>query len=80
MMVKITHVEAKPDFVLSLTFDDGVKGEVSIADRLFGTMFEPLKKEDYFFQVKIDEYGVVYWPNEADLAPDVLHQKILQKH
>ncbi len=45
-MVKITHVEAKPDFVLSLTFDDGVKGEVSI----------------------------------ADLAPDVLHQKILQKH
>jgi len=78
-MVKVTHVEAKPNFVLSLTFDDGIKGEISIADRLFGTMFEPLKKAEYFSQVRIDEYGVVCWPNEADLAPDVLYQKIVQK-
>ena len=78
-MIRVTQVEAKPDFVLALTFDDGLEGEISIADRLFGTMFEPLKDEDYFSQVKIDEYGVVCWPNEADLATDVLYQKIVQE-
>jgi len=79
-MVKVIHVEAKPDFVLALTFDDGIEGEISIADRLFGTMFEPLKKAEYFSLVRIDDYGVVCWPNDADLAPDVLHKKIMQKH
>lgn len=34
-MVKVIHVEAKPDFVLALTFDDGLKEKISITDRLF---------------------------------------------
>jgi len=79
-MIKVISVEAKKNYVLSLTFSDGLQGEISIKNRLFGEMFEPLKEYQYFAQVKVDEYGVVCWPNEADLATDVLHSKIIGNH
>lgn len=79
-MIKVTSVEAKADYTLALTFNDGLQGELCIEDRLFGEMFEPLKQKTLFAQVKVDDYGVVCWPNEADLAPEVLHKKIIQQH
>lgn len=75
-MRRVTHVEAKPEFVLSLTFDDGTSGDLCIADRLFGPVFEPLKNPEFFALARVDEFGAVCWPNNADLAPDALYQKI----
>ena len=75
-MHKIVRVEAKSNYVLKLIFENGTEGEISIADRLFGPMFEPLKNPELFTQVKIDKFGAICWPNEADLAPDALYQKV----
>ncbi len=75
-MYKITHLEVKPDFILHLTFANKISGEVSLADRLFGPMFEPLRDPNFFAQAELDEFGAVCWPNGADLAPDALYQKI----
>ena len=75
-MRKVVSVQTKPEYVLVLEFDDGVQGEISIEDRLFGPMFEPLKDPVFFAQVSVDAFGTICWPNEADLAPDVLYQKI----
>ena len=75
-MCRIVNVEPKPGYVLALSFNDGLEGEVCIKDKLFGPMFEPLMDIDFFNQVSVDEFGVVCWPNDADLAPDVLHAQI----
>lgn len=75
-MRRVVSVEAKADHKLSLVFDDGTKGTISIADRLFGPMFEPLKDPKFFAQVRVDEFGAVCWPNQADLAPDALYRKV----
>ena len=75
-MRRVTHVETRADYTLLVTFDDGTYGEVSIADRLFGPMFEPLKDPVFFAQAKVDEFGAVCWPNDADLAPDALYLKV----
>jgi hypothetical protein len=75
-MRKVVSVEARPEYTLFLIFDDGTQGEISIADRLFGSMFEPLKNAGFFEQVKVDSYGAVCWPNDADLDPDALYQKL----
>ena len=75
-MPRIVQVQAKPDFTLVLTFDDGVQGEVSLSGQLFGPMFEPLKDPAFFAQARVDEFGAVCWPNEADLAPDALYRKL----
>ncbi|MDB5526428.1 MAG: hypothetical protein JWM58_4191 [Rhizobium sp.] len=76
-MNRIIRVQARPNYVLAVEFDDGVTGELSLADRLFGPMFEPLKDPDYFAKATIDAYGAVCWPNEADVAPDAIYRKIV---
>ncbi len=76
MMDRVTEVEALPGYRLRVVFANGASGEVSLQDRLFGPVFEPLKDPAFFAQVSIDEYGAVCWPNGADLAPDALYQRI----
>ena len=78
-MNRVVSVKAEPEYTLSLVFDDGTKGTVSIAERLFGPMFEPLRDPEVFAQVRVDEFGAVCWPNEADLAPDALY-RIVASH
>ena len=75
-MEKITHVKALDGYHLEIFFDDGVHGVVSLSDRLFGPVFEPLKNPAFFAQVRVDEFGVVAWPNGADLAPDALYERL----
>ena len=78
-MPRVTQVNALPDYRLWVEFQDGTAGEVSIADRLYGPMFEPLKDPAFFAQVTVDAFGVVCWPNEADLAPDALYRNVQQQ-
>lgn len=75
-MHKITHVQTRPGSILKVTFSDGVCGELCIAERLFGPMFEPLKDPELFAQAKVDSFGIVCWPNGADLDSDVLYRAI----
>lgn len=75
-MDKVIKVKPLKGYRLEVTFSDGVRGVVSIENRLFGPVFEPLKDPAYFAKVSIDEYGVICWPNGADLAPDALHESL----
>ncbi|MCP3960768.1 MAG: DUF2442 domain-containing protein [bacterium] len=79
-MARATRVEPLPHYSLRVEFSGGVRGEVNLEDRLFGPVFEPLKDEDLFSQVAIDEFGAICWPNGADLAPDALHAKLSRAH
>ncbi len=69
---RVTSVEVRPPYGLLLTFDDGVRREVDLAQDLWGPVFEPLKDPEFFAQVSID-HGTVVWPNGVDLDPLVLH-------
>jgi hypothetical protein len=75
-MWRVVSVEPLDDYRLRVAFADGVQGEVDLSERLFGPVFEPLKDLELFRQVGLDEFGVVYWPNGADLAPDALYDTI----
>lgn len=76
-MPRVVKVSALPNYTLALVFNDGVRGEVSLADRLFGPMFEPLKDPAFFARVSVDAFGAVCWPNDVDLAPDALYRKVV---
>ncbi|MBI4083510.1 MAG: DUF2442 domain-containing protein [Candidatus Lambdaproteobacteria bacterium] len=78
-MHKIIAATPLEGYTLRIEFDDGLTGEVCLADRLFGPMFAPLKDPTFFARVAVDEYGAVCWPNGADLAPDALHRQIAQQ-
>lgn len=73
-------VEVRPlgGYRLYLRFDDGVHGEVDVADFVrFDGVFEPLRDPARFAEVRVDaQLGTICWPNGVDLAPDVLYAKV----
>lgn len=76
---KVKRVRTLSDWRLEVEFDDGLAGTVSLKDRLFGPVFEPLKDPAFFDKAFVDEFGAVCWPNGADLAPDALHETLRKK-
>ena len=78
-MSKVSTVTVLDDYRLEVAFVDGVRGVVSLKDKLYGPVFEPLKDVRLFKQVRVDEFGAICWPNGADLAPDALHAELLAR-
>ena len=78
MLKDIVKVKPLKDFHLYLEFEDGVKGEVDIRKLIkFKGVFEQLKDEAIFTKVKVNpEWGTIFWPNGADLDPDVLYSMV----
>jgi hypothetical protein len=75
-MYRIVKVTALSGYRLDVEFEDGVRGIISLKNRLFGPVFEPLKNPEYFSKAMVDEFGAICWPNGADLAPDAIYQRL----
>jgi hypothetical protein len=75
-MDRVASVRPLDDYCAEVTFQDGTTGIVSLKDRLFGAVFEPLRDPAVFRLVSVDDFGAVCWPNGADLAPDALYEQI----
>ena len=75
-MPRIVSVRPLEDYRLCIGFDDGTEGVISLRDRLFGPVFEPLRDPAVFRQVFVDEFGAIAWPNGADLAPDAMYEQL----
>lgn len=68
------------DHRLRLLFDDGTAGDVDLSKMEWKGVFEPLRDQAYFAQVKVDpDAATVVWPNGADLAPERLYEEA-RKH
>ena len=74
----VSKVDHLGGYRLRLTFAGGLVADVDLTSKLrgdVGPMFDPLRDETFFALVAVDkELGTIVWPNEADLAPDVLYQ------
>ena len=75
-MYRVSKVEALACDRLHVQISDGVCGEIDLSERLFGSVFDPLKDPAVFSQVSVDEFGAVCWPNAADLAPEALYHHL----
>jgi len=75
MLKDIIKVKPLKDFHLYLEFEDGAKGELDIRKLVkFRGVFEALRDEAFFAKVEVNpEWGTIFWPNGADLDPDVLY-------
>lgn len=64
-------------YVVWLRFRDGTAGEIDLAPRLKGPVFEPLREVEFFRRFSIHpEFHTLVWPNGADLAPEYLHDHV----
>lgn len=80
MLPRVTQVRHAHDYVLELTFDDGLRAELDFRNRIVGRggVFKPLENVDFFRQVRVDpDFGTLVWPNDVDFCPDVLHAEAI---
>ena len=61
-------------FRVWLRFNDGLQGDVDLAEDLWGEVFEPLRERSYFAGFVVND--TLTWPNGADFAPEFLHQRV----
>jgi hypothetical protein len=74
MMVKVTKVIPMEKNHLKVFFSNGESGICDITSLIHGSLFKPLSDDSFFNHVAVDEYGGIFWPNGADICPDVLYQ------
>lgn len=64
----------RPEHVVRVMFADGEVRDVDVTPLLDTEVFEPLREEAVFEQVRVDEeLGTIAWPGGADLDPDVIY-------
>jgi hypothetical protein len=75
MLKDVVEVRPLGDYRLYLRFEDGVAGEIDVADLItFDGVFAELKDGRRFARVKVNpDLGTICWPGGADLDPDVLY-------
>lgn len=70
---KVKSVRPLGGFRVKLVFRDGYAAELDLGPICgSGPVFERLCDEPFFAQVAVAEWGVICWPNGADLDSDVL--------
>lgn len=75
--MRIVQVEYLSGYKLKLTFANQETKIVDLAEKVKNAkgIFLPLKDLEYFKKVAVDDCEVsIFWPNGADICPDVLYQ------
>lgn len=76
MLLHVLDAKYLSGYKIELKFNDGKVGIADLEDSLNGEVFEPLKDENTFSQLKVDsDLETIVWPNGADLAPEFLYFK-----
>ena len=73
----VVEAEYIAGYVIKLKFRDGTVGEIDLGPELWGEVFEPLRDIEFFRRFRIHpEFHTLVWPNDADFAPEFLHENI----
>ena len=71
----VVEVKPEPQYCLFVQFKDGLAGRVRLRKEELTGALAPLRDEQFFEQVFIDD-GAVAWPGEIDLAPDAMYAQV----
>jgi hypothetical protein len=73
-------IEAKylEEYRVWIKFNNGKSGEIDLSHEIWGEIFEPLKKKNYFKSFKV-ENDTLSWKNGADFAPEFLYELLKQQ-
>jgi len=76
-MIKLTAVEPKDGYQLSLRFSDGASGVYDFTAFIEANteMTAPLRNPAFFARYFI-ELGALAWPNGLDFSAGTLHQRL----
>jgi hypothetical protein len=73
-LLDVVAVEAKPNYLLHLEFENGEKRIFDMSPYMDKKPFVQLKGSPLFAMAFVD-YGTVVWPNNIDIAPETLYDR-----
>lgn len=77
MILHIKKAEYLRDYIIRVSFNNGISGEVDLTDELEGEVFGPLADVELFKSFEVDPVlETIVWKNGADLAPEFLFEHI----
>jgi len=74
MLVDVTKVIPKDDFILFLEFETGEKGEFDCKTLFDKKPFQVLQDKHFFKKAK-NAFGTVVWNDEIDISPETLYRE-----
>jgi hypothetical protein len=76
MIPRVVDAKYVCDYTIWIRFSDGHEGEVSLAEELWGPMFEPLREPAMFRRFTVHpELHTLVWDNGADFSPEFLYSQ-----
>ena len=76
-MLEPTNVEPRDGYCIWIEFNDGVCGEVDLADLAGKGACIAWKDREFFEQVRIDGYGDLVWSDDVVIEPEPLYAALL---
>jgi hypothetical protein len=73
-LLDVVRVEARPEHVLLVEFENGEKRSFDMAEYLDRKPFARLRNSPLFFKAAV-AYGTVVWPGNIDIAPETLYSR-----
>lgn len=71
--ISVTHVAARPDYTMLLTFSNGERRIYNALPLLQKPLYAPLRNVAFFLTAKADGLSVA-WNDELDIAPEHLYE------
>ena len=75
---KIISATPQSNYLVDVTFKNGVRGIFSMRPYLNEGVFVKLQDPKFFNAVRV-EYGTLVWPDEIDIAPDTVEAELVFK-
>jgi len=73
MSPRVTKVSPESGHRIYLEFSNGERREFDVSPYLEKGIFQRLKDQDYFRQVRVS-MGTIEWPEGQDFCPDTLYE------
>ena len=70
LLPRVKSVEARSDYTLLITFQNGERKEYDVKPLLQYPMYRNLEK---VFPAATVQFGTVVWPGDLDISPDTLY-------
>lgn len=77
-MIKVISVRPLNDYKLFIKLSNGKEGIFDVSPYLGKGIFQELKDEKYFCNVKV-AFGGILWPNEQDFSAETIEYELQQE-
>lgn len=73
----VAAVEPRAGYRIWLRYQDGVDGEIDLADIADTEICKPWREQAFFERVHVNDGGAVAWNDDIELCPDSLYAELL---